>query len=55
MAAKKRAGSRKKGSHYATIPRIPAGHIAFVQGNEVRVVKRKTATKRRVKRGAKRK
>lgn len=53
MAARKRAGSRKKGSLLAKIPKVPAGHIAFVQGNEVRVVKRKGASKRRAKRRAK--
>lgn len=53
MASKRRASRGKKGSHHATIPRVPAGHIAFVQGNEVRIVKRKGATKRRAKRRAK--
>jgi hypothetical protein len=54
MAAKKRGArktTRKKGQHFATLSKkIPKDHLAFVVGNEVRVVKRKkTARKSRRK------
>ncbi len=57
MATKKRAAkksskkSAKKGQHFATLSKkIPKDHLAYVVGNEVRIVKRKT--KRSAKRSA---
>lgn len=47
--------ARKKGQHFASLgKKVPKGYLAYVSGSEVRIVKRKGATKRRAKRRAKR-
>lgn len=51
MAARKRAGSRKKGTHFASLgKKVPKGYMAFVQGSEVRITKMKKRASKKTSR-----